>query len=152
MKHLMMAAILSSILGCSRENKAIQLKEIGNQQDFAEIKEFCNFVVSIRKCPTFLEDMDEVKFVFKMACKNAHFGNLDLITEYISKEVSVFNIYGEHGYAALYVDTGDSSCALEFFCYDDTYSYPDFIASFMIPFNIISDPESFEYGETDLLN
>lgn len=141
--------MLVSACAGTKENKAMPNKD-PKHYPFAEIKESCNFIVCIRYCPEFLKDMEEVKAVFKRACRDANFEHNNLCIETLGEHLSIFNVYGIHGYAALYTNREDSECVLEFFCRDNSYDYEEFIAGFMIPFNIMSNPD-IDYTWTDLL-
>ena len=118
-----------------------------------EIIDRQNYIISMRDCPNFLKDITKAKQALVIACQDAAFDETNNVfdNDVVPDFITVFYVYGDKGYAALFVDVVDKSCAIEFCCQDNSYSYVDFLRSFMATFQILNHPGRCDATFTDLL-
>ena len=108
-----------------------------------------NYLIGIDDYP---KDIPKAKLVLATACEYANFGNTKdfFEDELIPDSLFMFLIQGFKGYACLYINKDESSCAIEFFCEDDEYKYEDFFRSVRSNL-LIMDIEDPTLSHTDLI-
>lgn len=146
--------IKMSLLGCVAiimlTVSCVRSIEHSDMPEF-RIRSVNNSLITIDKCPTFVENSEYTVQSLVTACNAAGFEKSEFVHESISDDIYVIYVYAQHGYAALWVNHKEGSCVIEFFCAEERYSYVDFISGFMREFDMVEKRKEWYQTFTDLL-
>lgn len=142
MNKILLVCLLSlfSITSCSKTEKIVFPRNESTM------------MVTLNECPNFVSDVDFPLKALIIACQSANFEHLLIHINTINDEVYVIHVYGQKGSASIWVDTAVKTCIIEFCNNDDTYSYPDFIATFMMEFDAIEHPDKTDKWLEELMD